>query len=182
MFFCLPRPKSGLKKEFSHVFNPSSPPQSNSSIIRAEFPMFGVFIDAPASSTPTEVIPAPTASAMRERSSDSFSTWVLNIDALVWSPPSSTSCRSGFQFFQRKHGFLAVGGGAVSGIGYLFSMPSVMVPAVAAATMGERSLHSRLLVSTMIFLVAAFSSAKGKVFTFFFDVPNYGRACLTELG
>ena len=37
----------GPKREFSHVFNASLPPQSNSSIIRAEFPMFGVFIDAP---------------------------------------------------------------------------------------------------------------------------------------
>ena len=35
--------------EFSHVFNAFLPPQSNSSIIKAELPMFGVFIEAPAS-------------------------------------------------------------------------------------------------------------------------------------
>ena len=35
--------------KFSHVFNGFLPPQSNSSIIRVEPPMFGVFIEAPAS-------------------------------------------------------------------------------------------------------------------------------------
>ena len=67
--------------------------------------------------------------------------------------------RIGVSIFQRKHGFLAVGGGAVSGIGYLISMPSVMVPVMATATMGERSSLARFLVSATIFLVVSFSSA-----------------------